>query len=262
MVLWAGVLLLALPLVRPAWAGETVLLTSGEWPPFFSESLPQGGVGNRIVAESFEQVGLTARFLYQPWIRALYTARFGPAVGSSGWLRMPERERAFLYSDSIFSSKRVFFHRRDVEFDWETLDDIKDMRVAVTLGSAEEFPFEGALAFGKGKVDVAQSYAAGMKKLAAGRVDVYACNLDVGLYVLRYQVDAGDAELITYHPRPIFEETNHLVIAKRVPGAEVLMDRFNTGLRLLKESGRHDWIMRDPMGRVPVRWPAIFRRPR
>ena len=244
--LLAGILLVLL-LACPSLADETTLLSSGEWPPFFSASLPHGGVGNRIIAESFALMGVSVEFDYQPWIRALETARYGPAAGSAGWLQTPEREKFFLFSDPIFSSMRVFFHRRDVPFDWETLDDIRELRVAVTLGSADEFPFDAVR-----KVDVAQSYVSGMRKLAAGRVDVYACNLDVGLHVLKHQVAAREASLITYHPRPIFEETNHLILSRRFSNAQALMDRFNEGLRRLRESGRHDFILTDPTGRIPI----------
>lgn len=251
-----AVVLHVLVFVCPAMAdGHPVVLTTGEWPPFYSENLPHGGIGNRIVAESFAKTGIKVDFRYQPWIRALQTARYGPASGSAGWLRMPEREKHFLYSDSLFTSRRVFFHLRDVSFDWETLADVKDLRIAVTLGSADEFPFDEVMASGSGKVDLAQSYASGMKKLAAGRVDVYACNLDVGLYVLQNQVTPEEAALITHHPRSIFEETNHLILSRRVLGAHVLMARFNAGLRLLKETGRHDWILNDLQGRIPVQQP-------
>ena len=249
----AWLLLLILPLVVPARAGETVVLTSGEWPPFFSESLPNGGKGNQVVVESFELADLSVQFLYMPWMRALETARYGPAMGSSGWLRTPDRELLFLFSDPIFTSRRVFFHRVDKPFDWQTFDDIKSLRVAVSLGSADEFSFEKVLRDGGGKIDLAHSYASGMRKLAAGRVDVYACNLDVGLHVLKYHVSAGEAEQITYHSRSIFEETNHLIISRRLPDAAAIMARFNEGLRRLKESGRYGVILNDQRNTIPIR---------
>ena len=249
----AWLLLLSMLVVAPALAGENVVLTSGEWPPFFSESLSKGGMGNQIVAESFDLAGLSVQFRYLPWMRALETARYGPAMGSSGWLRTPERERFFLFSDPIFTSRRVFFHRRDKAFDWQTFDDIKNLRVAVALGSADEFSFEEVLRSGGGKLDLAHSYTSGMRKLAAGRVDVYACNLDVGLHVLKHYVSAGEAEQITYHPRPIFEETNHLIISRRLLDAEAIIARFNEGLHRLRVSGRHSAILNDGGNRKPIR---------
>lgn len=251
--LWVGLIAWTLLLFCPALAGDRLILTSGEWPPFFSEQLPCGGVGNRIVAESFKRAGVDVEFVYQPWMRAMRTARYGSAHGSSGWLRTPERERAFLFSDPIFTSRRVFFHRRDNDFRWRTLDDIRDLRVAVTLGSADEFAFEPVLAKGSGKLDLANSYTAGMRKLAAGRVDVYACNLSVGLHVLAHHMPRAEAVRITHHPRPIFEEANHLILSRRLPNAEALMARFNEGLRQLRESGRHAEIMRPVLTAEPAR---------
>jgi polar amino acid transport system substrate-binding protein len=226
----------------------SIVLTSGEWPPFYSASLPGGGFANRVIRESFALEGIAVDFLYLPWRRALATADHGPAVGSAGWLPMEERRRRFLFSDPVFGSARVFFHRRDVSFAWHTLEDVRDLRVGITLGSAEEFPFEEVLARGKGKLDVAGSYVAGMKMLIAGRVDVYACNKAVGLFILANRIGGGDADQVAYDPRPIFTETNHLLLSRRLPYAEALMERFDAGLRELRRSGRYDRIRQEYPG--------------
>ena len=223
---------------------RVVLLTSGEWPPFFSASLPGGGFANRIISESFALEGIEVHFEFLPWRRALETAALGPAMGSAGWLPLADRKKKFLYSDAVFDSSRVFFHRRDFAFDWQNLGDVQGMRVAVTLGSVEEFPFGEILAGGRGKMDIARDYVAGMKMLIAGRVDIYACNKAVGLFILGNRIDKGASD-VTYHPRPIFTETNHLIISRRLPFAEALMERFNSGLRMLRQSGRYERIRRD-----------------
>ncbi|MCJ2164408.1 MULTISPECIES: transporter substrate-binding domain-containing protein [unclassified Pseudodesulfovibrio] len=231
-------LLLTSPLV--SMGAETVLLTTGEWPPYYSQNLPHGGLGNQIIAESFALEGIEVVYEYLPWRRALSEARTGPAVGSAGWLRLDEREKDFLFSESLFESQRVFFHRKDRPFDWTVLTDVQDLRVGVALGSADEYPLDGIMASGKGTLNVARSYASGMKMLAAGRIDVYACNLAVGLYEIKHSLSEKAARSITYHPRPIFKETNHLVLSLRVKDVQKLMDRFNRGLRRLKESPRYN----------------------
>lgn len=228
----------------PCAAQDSVVLTSGDWPPYYSPELPFGGVANQVVSESFALAGVKASFEFVPWRRALEMARSGKVQGSAGWLHMADRERDFLFSDPLFESVRVFFHRKDVPFDWRELDDVKDLRVAITLGSAEEFPLGDVVARGKGRLDIAQDYASGMKKLLLNRVDVYACNLAVGLFVLDHRVGPG-ASAITYNPRPIFSEANHLILNRNLPGAERLMERFNEGLRRLRENGRYDVIFRD-----------------
>ena len=228
----------------PVRAQDSIVLTSGDWPPYYSEELLSGGVANQVVSESFALVGVRTSFVFVPWRRALEMARSGQAQGSAGWLRMADRERDFLFSDPLFESVRVFFHRTDTPFDWLELDDVRDLRVAITLGSAEEFPLEDVMARGKGRVDIAQDYASGMKKLLLGRVDVYACNQEVGLFILQHRM-GPEAAAITYHPRPIFSETNHLLLDRSLPGADRLMARFNEGLRRLRESGRYDAIFRD-----------------
>lgn len=227
----------------PALARDRIVLTSGEWPPYYSPELPYGGVANQVISESFALAGIKVSFLFVPWRRALEMARSGKAQGSAGWMPMEDRERDFLFSEPLFESVRVFFHRKDSPFHWNKLDDVKDLCVAVTLGSAEEFPLDDVMARGEGRLDIAQDYASGMKKLLLRRVDVYACNLAVGLFVLDHRVGPG-ASAITYNPRPIFTETNHLLLDRSMPDADMLMARFNEGLRKLRESGRYDAIFR------------------
>ena len=228
-----------------AGAGERVLLTSGEWPPYYSEHLPHGGIANQIGAESFALAGSPVEFEFLPWKRAQETALYGPAIGSAGWIKSSESERDFVLSDPLFESMRMFFYRKDGGFTWKTREDLKDLRVAVTLGSAKEIHLEGVQAKGKGRMDIARTYASGMKKLIHGRVDVYICNVAVGLYVLNKQIPKEDAALITYDDQPFMVETNHLIISRRVKEARALMDRFNQGLRQLKESGRYDELFEE-----------------
>ncbi|BCS89603.1 substrate-binding periplasmic protein [Pseudodesulfovibrio sediminis] len=232
---------------------ESILLTTGEWPPYYSASMLHGGIANQIVAESFALVGIDVQFQFLPWKRALVEASQKPYQGSAGWLWTPEREETFLFSYPLFSSSRVFFHRKDFPFDWNTLEDLRNLRIAVTLGSEDEFSLKEIVARGKGEIDVAQTYRSGLKKLLAGRVHVYACNREVGLHILRNEFEQYEARLLTFHLKSIFEETNHLLISKRLDNANELMERFNEGLRQLRESGRYYDIL-DTFYRLEPGW--------
>lgn len=247
---------LCLVLMMCLWSpgrAESVVLTTGEWPPFYSSSMAHGGIANQIIAESFALVGIDVEFRFLPWKRALQDATHDPYLGSSGWLWTPEREKDFLFSRPLFSSSRVFFHRKDYPFDWNTPEDLKDQRIAVTLGSEDEFSLKEVVVRGKGEIDVAQTYRSGLKKLLAGRVDVYACNREVGLHILRNEFEQYEARLLTFHLKSIFEETNHLLISRRLDNAEELMERFNEGLARLRESGRYYDIL-DTFYRLEPGW--------
>ena len=62
---------------------------------------------------------------------------------------------------------------------------------------------------------------------------------------LRDTFTAEEAELLTHNPKAIFEEPLFLILSKKVPGNEQVRDRFNKGLRMLKESGRYDQMIAD-----------------
>ena len=55
------------------WA-EPVRLTTLEWPPYTSQSLPDGGLTGHIVKRAFAEVGLEVTFDFYPWQRAVRLA--------------------------------------------------------------------------------------------------------------------------------------------------------------------------------------------
>ena len=55
------------------------------------------------------------------------------------------------------------------------------------------------------------------------------------------------AALFTHHQKPINDQPMYLMLSKKVPGNEEMRDRFNEGLRQLKESGRYDQIIADAL---------------
>jgi len=67
-----------------------------------------------------------------------------------------EHKNRFLFGDPVFDSVRGFSHRRDVSFDRRRLENVRDPRVDVTLGSVEEFPLKEVLEGGRGTLHSAQ----------------------------------------------------------------------------------------------------------
>ncbi len=236
--LMAAVLTLAAPL---ALAGDITLI-NGEWLPLQSEHLPGYGVLSRVVSEAFALEGVKVRYLFRPWPRAIAEARSGVADGSMVWSKGAPgsvRNRDFLFSDVVFEGKSVFFHRTDRAFSWTTLADLSKYRVGGVAGYEYEFEKLPGV-----RIDRAPSEEMSMRKLIAGRFDVYPTLREVGLYTLRTHFSAAEAARVTLDPgRPYNLARYHLILPRRLAASPRHLAVFNKGLRRLKQSGRYAELM-------------------
>ena len=52
--------------------------------------------------------------------------------------------QAFFISDPLIMSGYVLFHRKDDPFNWQTIDDLRDLRIGAVIGYDYGVPFEQA----------------------------------------------------------------------------------------------------------------------
>lgn len=232
-------------LTGPAVAQDMVSVTNGEWPPYFSESFKCGGVGTKICTEAFALEGGRVDYAFMPWKRALEMARMGRFDATLGWRKTEEQQKDFYYSDSVLETDIVLFHRLGSSFDWESSDDVGRMKIGATLGYLFVDVLEAAAEKNGGEVEFAPTDELNFAKLAAGRIDVFPCDLSVGYYLLRTKFLPGTADSIQHHPRIFASYPLHLLVSKKTPNARAIVERFNKGLARLRESGKYDQYMEE-----------------
>lgn len=221
-----------------AQAAEQVRLTNGEWAPYQGESLPHHGVASRIVAEAFAQQGIEVRWEFHPWARSLKMAEQGLRQGSAVWFYSPERAKHFLISDAVVDSGYYLFHRKDLAFDWHDIKDLRGLRIAVTRGFDHGDAFRNAEAAGELQAERLTSDEQGLRQLLAGRIDLFPVDKVVGFDLLHRKFTAAERQRLTFHPRPLHSASMHLLLSREVPGNAELMQRFNRGLKQLRDSGK------------------------
>ena len=226
---------------------QTLVLTNGEWPPLFSEHLPHGGVGSRMITEAFAQSDILVEYDYAPWKRALDLAAHDDHHGSVGWRKTKKRQRYFLFSKPLFTVDTVFFYNKSRPFDWARIEDVGHLKIGATLGYTYIDQLRSITRQHAGKLELAPSDEVNLRKLISGRIDVFPRSKSVGCFILNTQIGFPSAKTITYHPQPLRSGPIYLLISKNVPNAQTLIEQFNTGLLKLKESGRYDHIMHDCM---------------
>ena len=239
---FSGIIMLCLLSVPFAVSGEEIRLTTGEFPPFISESLKYYGPAPHIVMKAFASEGVNVKFRVFPWKRAYLTAKQGKKyVGSGFWLEAERRKKDFWYSDPVYESIWVFFHLKNFQFDWKTEEDLKGIRVGGTREFTYTQKFYDAIDAGTINVDWVSHEYQNILKLLEERIDVSIFNTEVGYYLLR-KYAPQDFGTMTHHPRPLVATYGHLIFTKKRKDNKRLVDLFNKGLKKLKKSGEYDRI--------------------
>ena len=219
-------------------AAESIRLTNGDWSPYLGERLPHQGIASRIVAEAFALEGVTVQWEFHPWARSLQLAERGQRAGTAVWLYNDQRERQFFISDPVIDSAYYLFHRKGSDFDWQTVDDLRGLRIAGTRGYDYGEAFQQAEAAGALKVQRITSDQQGLRQLLAKRIDLFPVDKVVGFDMLHQHFSAAERAQLSFHPKPLRSDSLHLLLSREVPGNAELIERFNRGLAQLRDSGK------------------------
>lgn len=236
---FVSLFLLLFLVASPIMAKEKVIrITNGEWPPYLSEHLKHYGVVSRIVKEAFALEGVKVEYGFFPWKRSLTFAETGEWDGSAVWLKSPDREKMFYFSDPVVQSSYVFFHLKNFQFDWKTVDDLKNILIGGTLGYDYGEEFMKAEKEHRIMVDRASSDETNFNKLLHNRFKIFPMDIEVGYTMLHKQFKPEVVSLFTNHPMPLRQDPLYLILSKKVKKNEQMIELFNRGLRKLQKAGK------------------------
>lgn len=227
---------------------ETIRLTNGEWPPYLSENLEHYGVVSHIVTEAFALEGVKVEYGFFPWIRAYELAKSGEWDGSLIWLHTPEREQYFYFSEPILQCNYVFWHLKNYDFDWDSIEDLQDVTIGGTRGYFYEDIFSSLEKAGKVKVEWVSQDEQNFMKLLAGRIDLYVQDVNVSYSMLQNNFTPEERELITYQPKSVRTDDMCLILSRKVDKNEDMLVLFNKRLQRLRESGKIDRYLAETLG--------------
>lgn len=223
---------------------KVVRLTNGYWPPFLSPELPGYGIGSNIVTQAFNTMGYSVEYGFYPWKRSFDLASKGYWDGTVLWVKTPEREKQFFYSLPVIESKYVLLHLKSFKLVWESIEDLGPLKICAAQGYYIGEAFEVSEKKGLLKVDRVPSERQCIDLLLRNRVDVVPINLSVVHSLLEAHFNPYQIGKLTYNPKILRTSTTHLLLSRKKPQNEILMDIFNKGLKKLEEDGTLDKNLR------------------
>jgi polar amino acid transport system substrate-binding protein len=126
---------------------KEVVLATGEWTPYVSETMEGYGAFAEIVSAAFKEMGVPVKYVFSPWKRAEGEVYAGEAFAAFPYIKTEERLKKYDYSDPVMPSTGVFFYmpnRQKSKITYEKLEDLKSYRVGGVLGYWYEEPFKQA----------------------------------------------------------------------------------------------------------------------
>ena len=222
---------------------KVVTISTGEWGPYVSEKLPHFGISGHIITAAFNKVGIKAEYQFFPWARAMKEAEERRADLTGIWYSNDERRVRFDYSNEVIGAANMFFHLKNVPFDWEDFDSFPDDTVGVTRGYSYSADFDKAAASGQVKTEVTGTDTLNFRKLLRGRIDAFVMAELAGYDLLKKEFSKEDLDRVTAHPNKVSSAPLHLLTAKGNPRGLFFIEKFNEGIAKLDASGELQGIL-------------------
>lgn len=223
---------------------ETLRIATGELPPYASAARPDQGLSLNIVRQAFAKAGVQVEYVFLPWSRAHVEARDGKWDATAAWGRNAERDKGFLISDNVLTEQWMVLYRSDRSFSWNTLQDLKGLRIGTVADYTYTPDFWRMVKDGTLQSDVAPDDVSNLHKLLAGRVDVVPLDRNVACDLLGAKFTGEQAHRVRAHPKLFVPDfTTHVMMSEKLPESARRMEAFNRGLKALRQSGEYARIL-------------------
>jgi polar amino acid transport system substrate-binding protein len=208
--------------------------------------MPHYGIYSHIVSEAFKLEGIKVEWGFFSWTRSLKVAENGKDWDASAlWWPSDENKKTFHISEPVGTTSYVFFHLKSKDFDWNSMADLKGLKVGGTKEYEYGKEFADASKNNVFKLELVLSDDVSFKKLLHGRIDVFPNDPIVGMAQIRGLFSADQADLFTFNKKEFMVSPLCLIISKKSPDGEFFLEKFNSGLQKLKDSGRIEQMYKD-----------------
>jgi polar amino acid transport system substrate-binding protein len=234
-------LLLAVCLPVSAFAQELSLVTGQDYAPFTGSHLPGGGMLTQIVQAAFAQQGIRTTIAWQPWKRGYLEATQGKYAATFPYIRTPEREQDFLYSEAVYTLNQRIYSRVGQVYEPDNLPALAGKRFCFPLGWQPTAAIQQMIQRGELSLHTPKTLDACAQLLLLQRDDFFLADALLGDAVLR-RMGARQSALRT-STASFPSNTLHLIVPRNYPEAGKLLYSFNRGLAALQASGEYQQLI-------------------
>jgi polar amino acid transport system substrate-binding protein len=222
-------------------ATTEVILATGEWAPYTSETMEGYGAFTEIVTAVFDEMGLTPKYVFYPWERAENEVREGNVFAAFPYRLTEERQKEFDFSGPALMTSSRFFYLREKFPDglaYDQLEDLQSYTIGGVLGNWYETPFKEAGL----TVEWVATEEQNFEKLYLGRIDMLSAETLVGRTAIKKLYPDAE-EQFGVADKPLNESPLHLMVSRKYPNAAQLLQQFDAALQAIKDNGVYQQIL-------------------
>ena len=214
---------LLLILVSSSMASATTLKISQDlWPPYIMNSVQGSGIAHDIVADALISAGYELEFSIKPWSRVLKETKAGENDVIIAVWKTEERTKHFIFTDAYSHNEMLFISRGDVRFEFDSLDSLKGLRVALI----NDYQYGNNLRDYKEMIAVnTLDLPNSIRYLLANKADVLLVDEEVGRWTVQAMKVPKNKLYFSetyFHSTPL-----HAAVRKSHPEAESIVSALN-----------------------------------
>ncbi len=212
----------------------SVKLVTVEFPPYsYQEQSKVSGVQVEIVKKAFEYAEINYSLELLPFARALFEAEKGEKDFIFNFYKNDDRLKRFEYTDAVIENPLVFFVKKDsnIKFNGD-LTLLSDYKIGTIIGYSYADDFDYAIIHNLLKIDETSSHEANFRKLNTGRIDMYVCDKNVGIYTIKQLKLENNFKILD---TPLNIQYGYLGISKDNPKKSII-PKINQALKEIKQN--------------------------
>lgn len=203
-------------------SAKTLRISQDLWPPYIMNSVQGSGIAHDIVADALISGGYELDFSVKPWSRVLKETIAGENDLIISLWKTEERTKHFLFTDPYTHNQMVFISRSEVQFEFESLESLKGMRVALI----NDYAYGNNLLQYKGMIPVKTlDLPNSIRYLLSNQADVLVADEDVARWTVQGMKIPSDK---LYFSHSHFDSTPlHAAVRRSHPDAEQIISILN-----------------------------------
>lgn len=212
------------------------------WPPFtYGELSREPSKGAVVEALKMVFSDTPLKLVLYPWKRAVMMAQEGVADGLMLTVETTERQKFFVFTETLFSDEIVFIVHTDSAFTYRGIASLEGLKIGTILGSKYSDAFQEALSQKIFEAIPSDELQTNIKKLSSKRIDVMIASRIAFCGALKEMNETLSGYKIL---SPAFHTTELKIAISRKSSLHEEIETINTRIRRLKADHQLDTIIK------------------
>ncbi|MFP5520107.1 MAG: substrate-binding periplasmic protein [Bdellovibrionia bacterium] len=204
---------------------KTYKVATLEWPPFVCTECPGQGIAASALKKALASQNIDIVFEFMSWSQAIRISNNPEFLGYfPAW--DTEFEKGFIQSQPLFESPLGFVERKDNPIQWQTLKDLKGLRI----GGAKDYryPTKFLDLAGEGffKFEIVVSDDTNLRKLAQKKLDAVIIDKNNAAYLIKKSSSKIRRQL-AINPKVLETKNLYIMLNKK---HEDIIPKINLGI--------------------------------